>query len=282
MTFALRATRSRHSADRPLTDASSARSAPSTTSTSRCGCSTCSTRWAVPRDFGTDFSGQSVGAQMAARWPVTITLALTAWAIEILLGIGLGVLSPSSAAPSSTRRSWSARSWSRRPRVRPRRGPAAGVLVRLHWFPVGRRHRGWPTAYLLPAFVVALFGLAAVSAADPDSMIETLDADFVRTARAKDWHRVVCRRARDAELAHPHGDLPRHRPRLPDGRTVIVEGIFNPPRRRQPALPGIRSHEGAGRRRHLDRPNPGVPRHERARRPAARRTRPARRTGAAA
>ena len=35
--------------------------------------------------------------------------------------------------------------------------------VRLHWFPVAGVTAGWPTAYVLPAFVIALFGLAAVS-----------------------------------------------------------------------------------------------------------------------
>ena len=64
------------------------------------------------------------------------------------------------------------------------------------------------------------------------------------------------------------------------GGTVIIEGIFNLPGVGNLLFQGIRSHEGADRRRHLDRAHPGVPRHERARRPAARRPRPARPTGA--
>ncbi len=101
---------------------------------------------------------------MAARWPVTITLALTAWAIEILHGIGLGVLSALKrgtvldktvlvgtivvgAVPVFVL------------------GVALQLVfsVRLHWFPVAGATAGWPTAYLLPAFVVALFGLRGVS-----------------------------------------------------------------------------------------------------------------------
>ena len=43
-------------------------------------------------DLGTDFAGRSVSEQMADRWPVTVRLALPAWGVEAVVGIGLGVL----------------------------------------------------------------------------------------------------------------------------------------------------------------------------------------------
>jgi ABC-type dipeptide/oligopeptide/nickel transport system permease component len=43
-------------------------------------------------DFGTSIStGQSISSLMGQAWPVTLTLALTAWAIEIIVGVGSGI-----------------------------------------------------------------------------------------------------------------------------------------------------------------------------------------------
>ncbi|WP_223172043.1 ABC transporter permease [Microbacterium sp. NIBRBAC000506063] len=44
-------------------------------------------------DFGVDLTGRPVADQLAARWPVTITLALTAWVIQIVLGLAVGIVS---------------------------------------------------------------------------------------------------------------------------------------------------------------------------------------------
>ncbi|PYY62634.1 ABC transporter permease [Curtobacterium sp. MCSS17_011] len=198
-------------------------------------------------DFGTDFNGQSVGEQMASRWPVTITLALSAWALEIVLGIGLGVLSALKrgtvldktvlvgtivvgAVPVFVL------------------GVALQLVfsVRLHWFPVAGVTAGWPTAYVLPAFVIALFGLAAVSRLTRTSMIETLDADYVRTARAKGLApgRIVGVHVLRNSLIPTATYLATDLGYLMGG-TVIIEGIFNLPGVGNLLFQGIRSHEGA-------------------------------------
>ena len=41
-------------------------------------------------DFGTTFAGKPVCEIFLERWPVTVKLGLTAFVIEIVLGIGVG------------------------------------------------------------------------------------------------------------------------------------------------------------------------------------------------
>ncbi|MBN9184921.1 MAG: ABC transporter permease, partial [Microbacterium sp.] len=137
-------------------------------------------------DLGLDFHGRPLADQLAARWPVTFTLALTAWVIELILGLGLGLIAAI------------------------RRGTAVdqGILtvtiligaipvfvvgstaqlvfgVRLGWFPVAGTTQGWPTAYILPALVIAIFGLGAVARLMRNASVDALGSDFVRLVRAK-------------------------------------------------------------------------------------------------
>ena len=44
-------------------------------------------------DLGVDLTGRSIGPQLASRWPVTIALALTAWALQVVLGLLVGIVS---------------------------------------------------------------------------------------------------------------------------------------------------------------------------------------------
>jgi peptide/nickel transport system permease protein/oligopeptide transport system permease protein len=201
----------------------------------------------VRGDFGTDFNGESVGEQMASRWPVTITLALTAWVLEIVLGIGLGIV-------SALRRGTIVD-----------RGVLVGTIivgaipvfvlgvalqlvfsVRMRWFPVAGTTAGWPMAYVLPALVIALFGLTAVSRLTRTSMLETLDTDFVRTAKAKGLApgRIVGVHVMRNSLIPTATYLATDLGYLMGG-TVVVEGIFNIPGVGNLLFQAIRSHEGA-------------------------------------
>src|SRR5690606_28586671 len=115
-------------------------------------------------DLGVDLRGRSVSDQLADRWPVTIVLALTAWTIQIILGLAVGIVSAL-----------------RRGTIIDRGllvisialscipvfvlGISAQIVfgVRLDWLPVAGISDGWPLSYLLPSLVIALFGLASVS-----------------------------------------------------------------------------------------------------------------------
>lgn len=198
-------------------------------------------------DFGTTFTGQSVGEQMASRWPVTVTLALSAWVLEIVVGIGLGVVSAltrgtlidkailggtivASAIPVFV----------------------VGVTlqlvfaVRLDLVPVAGVTAGWPTAYLLPAIVIALFGLASVSRLTRASLLENLSSDYVRTAKAKGLApgRVVGVHVMRNSLIPTATFLATDLGYLLGG-TVIIEGIFNLPGVGNLLFGAIRAHEGA-------------------------------------
>ncbi|MFJ2175840.1 ABC transporter permease [Streptomyces sp. NPDC087851] len=197
-------------------------------------------------DLGTDFTGRSVSEQMAERWPVTARLALTAWAIEAVAGVGLGVL-------AALRH----RTWTDRAVLTFTIGAVSVPVfvlgytaqvvfgVRLQWFPVAGDGAGWPSAYLLPALVIAVFGLASVSRLVRAEMVENLRADYVRTALAKGLSRrrtVVVHVLRNSMvpaitcLAIDLGYLL--------GGTVIVEGIFNLPGIGQLLFQAIRGHAG--------------------------------------
>ncbi|WP_411700243.1 ABC transporter permease [Conyzicola sp.] len=197
-------------------------------------------------DFGVNFDDRQVSELMASRWPVTITLALTAWVIEIVVGIALGIVSAlrrgtlvdkgilattilTSAIPVFVV------------------GVAAQLVfsVRLEWFPVAGSTAGWPTSYILPALVIAAFGLASVSRLMRSSVIDNLGADYVRTATAKGLgdRRIIGVHVMRNSLIPAVTFLATDLGYLLGG-TVIIEGIFNLPGVGNLLFQAIKTHEG--------------------------------------
>ncbi|WP_223624298.1 ABC transporter permease [Microbacterium sp. EST19A] len=196
-------------------------------------------------DLGVDLRGRAVADQLASRWPVTITLALTAWTIQIILGLAVGIVSALkrgtiidrgllvisialSCIPVFVL------------------GITAQIIfgVRLDWLPVAGIREGWPLAYILPSMVIALFGLASVSRLVRGSMIENLDADYVRTARAKGIgeSRVVGLHVMRNSLIPTATFLATDLGFLLGG-AVVIEGIFNLPGVGNLLFLAIRDHE---------------------------------------
>ncbi|WP_104090400.1 ABC transporter permease [Arthrobacter sp. GMC3] len=197
-------------------------------------------------DFGLDFRGRSVSDQMAARWPVTIALALTAWAIELVVGIFLGVLAALKAGTAIDKAVlWSTIIFGAVP-VFVLAVTAQLVLgARLKLFPVAGIEAGWPMSYMLPALVLAVFGLAAISRLMRDSVIDNLRADYVRTARVKGLSRQrivgvhVMRNSMVPAVTYLATDLGSLL-----GSTIVVEGVFNLPGVGSLLFDAIRAHEG--------------------------------------
>jgi len=198
-------------------------------------------------DLGLDLTGRAVGDKLAARWPVTITLALTAWVLQIILGLAVGVLSALHRGRALDRGLLIASiALSCIPVFV--LGITAQIVfgVRLDWLPVAGIREGWPLSYLLPALVIALIGLAAVSRLVRGSMIENLEADYVRTARAKGIGegRVVglhvMRNSMIPTATYLATDLG-----FLLGGTVVIEGIFNLPGVGNLLFTAIRDHEAA-------------------------------------
>lgn len=139
----------------------------------------------VRGDLGTNFYGNSVAEELAARLPTTIKLALMAITIEAVIGIGAGVLAGI------------------------RRGKFVDSLVtvstlvlisipvfvigglsqlifgiKLGWFPVTAT-QGTFYSLIMPAFVLASVSIAYVARLMRTNLVENLRADYVRTAHAK-------------------------------------------------------------------------------------------------
>ncbi|TKR24109.1 ABC transporter permease [Cellulomonas hominis] len=200
----------------------------------------------VTGDLGTNFSGQSVAGRMESRWPVTITLALTAWGIEVVLGVLLGLFAGLRHGRTGDRFVLAGTILATSIPVFVVAVTAQLVLgVRLGWFPVAGTGDGWPTSYLLPAAVIAVFGLASVTRLMRGSVVDTLQSDFVRTLRAKGLRQRqvvgvhVLRNSAIPVLTFLAIDLGYLL-----GGTVVVEGVFNLPGVGQLLFQAIRAHEG--------------------------------------
>lgn len=197
-------------------------------------------------DLGTTFDGRSVVDRIAVRWPVSIALALTAWAFEVVIGVVLGLFAGL-----------------RQGRLFDRAVLAGTIIATsipvfvlgvslqlifglwLGWLPIAGTDAGWPMAYLLPALIIALFGLASVSRLMRGNVIDTMRSDFVRTLVAKGMPQRnivgvhVMRNAAAPVLTFLAIDLGYLL-----GGTVVIEGIFNLPGIGQLLFDAIRTHEG--------------------------------------
>lgn len=182
-------------------------------------------------NMGTDFLGREVSDIIARNWPTSIMLGVTAWVLQIIVGIPLGIWA------ALNRGGW--------------QDKLVGVLttlafavplfvvayvsqilfgVELGWFPVAGASAGWPVAFILPAAVLALLGLAAVARLTRTSLIENLSTDYVRTAIAKGMprNRVIVHHALRNSLIPVITFLGIEFGALLGG-AVIIEGIFNLP-----------------------------------------------------
>ncbi|AUZ88709.1 ABC transporter permease [Arthrobacter agilis] len=197
-------------------------------------------------DLGTTFDGRPVGDRMAARWPITITLALTAFAIEVVVGVILGLVSGLRNGGILDRTLLIGTILATSVPVFVLGVSAQLVFgLQLGWFPIAGAGAGWPTAYLLPATVIALFGLASVTRLMRGSVVDTLRSDFVRTLTAKGMPRRnvvgvhVMRNSVTPVLTFLAIDLGYLL-----GGTVVIEAIFNLPGIGALLFDAIRTHEG--------------------------------------
>lgn len=200
----------------------------------------------VQGNLGSDFTGEKVSTLISQRWPVTLKLGLTAWLLEALFGLALGLIAGL------------------------RRGGIADntilllttlvisvpvlvlaflgqylLAVKWHLFPVAGVSEGWPRSYILPAVILAALDLAFIARLTRTNLIENRRADFVRTAIAKGlgpWRVVGKHMLRNSlipvvtYLGLSFGYLM--------GGAVIIEGIFNLPGLGNLVFQSIQRQEG--------------------------------------
>jgi oligopeptide transport system permease protein len=196
-------------------------------------------------DFGQTFNGTPVSDIFAQKWPVSVTLALTAFGIEVLFGIGFGI--------------WAA---VRKGKIFDNLSLTGTLVVvaipvfvlgyvmqwvfgvKLHWVEPAGIQDGWPASYILPAIVLASLSLAYALRLTRQSLLEAFSSDFVRTARAKGLpgRKVMTRYSLRNSLIPVVTFLGADLAALMGG-AVITEGIFNIPGIGQQLYKSIRLHE---------------------------------------
>jgi ABC-type dipeptide/oligopeptide/nickel transport system permease component len=196
-------------------------------------------------DFGTTFSGREVREIIVERFPVTVRLAATAFLFQAAIGIGAGMLAA----------------------IR-RRSVIGGIVmmstlaviaipsfvlafvaqivfgVRLGILPVAGIRDGWQS-YVLPAAVLGSTSLAYLARLARTSLIDNLNADYVRTAIGKGLprRRVIVVHAMRNSLIPVVTLLGIELGSLLGG-SIIIEGIFNVPGIGQALFDAVQLREG--------------------------------------
>lgn len=200
-------------------------------------------RWlgdVVSGDLGTSlFNGRTVASELAARFPVTLSLALGAVVFAAAVGIPLGILAGTRPG-SLLDRALSI-------------GTSLGIalpdfflatamvvlfavnrdlLPAIGYVDLAENPVEWAEHLLMPWIALGVASAASLARQVRGSMIEVLDADYIRTARAKGLgeRRVLGRHALKNALTPAMTVLGLQFAYLLGG-TFIIESIF--------ALPGI-------------------------------------------
>ena len=182
-------------------------------------------------DFGENFHNRPVLDIMKEAWPVSVKLGLTAFSIEVVIGLSAGIL-------AGLRRGGFFDNFVLMTTTLLIAIPVfvlgfVGQLVfglKLQVFPISGLKDGWPYSYILPAMILAGIQLASLTRLVRTSLVENLRADYVRTAIAKGLprRRVVARHAFRNSLIPVVTLLGLDIGTLISG-AIITEGIFNIP-----------------------------------------------------
>lgn len=147
------------------------------------------TKWftsVIQGNFGRDFQGNLVSTIIGTALPYTVVLALTAFAMKIVIGVCLGV--------------WAGMNQGKLPdkvnlifTIFFLAVPGLIVAyfaqyvfgIQLRWFPVSGVKAGFPMAFILPALVLALETASPLARLTRTSLVEVLRSDYITTAKAK-------------------------------------------------------------------------------------------------
>lgn len=196
-------------------------------------------------DFGIDFRNRPVTDLLRQRLPVTIRLALLAFAFELVIGVGAGIL-------AGVRKG---KFFDNLVLISTLIVIAIPIFVlaflaqivfgvKLGWFPVSGIREGW-YSYLLPAMVLGSLSLAYIARLQRTSLVENLRADYVRTATSKGLsrRRVVGIHALRNSLIPVVTFLAIDLGALMGG-AIITETIFNLPGIGRAVFEGVQRQEG--------------------------------------
>jgi oligopeptide transport system permease protein len=196
-------------------------------------------------DFGSDFSGRPVTETIAQRLPVTVRLTVVAVIFETIFGVTAGILA------SLRRNSF----FDNLVLVSTTMLVSIPVFVlgflaqyvfgfKLGWFPIAGVADGW-VSYLLPGLVLASLSMAYVARLTRSAMLESLSADYIRTARAKGVGRtrIVLRHAFRNSLIPVVTFVGADIGALLGG-AIVTESVFNLPGLGRAIFDAVRAQQG--------------------------------------
>jgi oligopeptide transport system permease protein len=197
-------------------------------------------------DFGSDFRGRPVLDTVSQRLPVTAKLTLVAVLFETIIGLAAGLL-------AGIRRNGY---FDNLVLVSTTLIISIPILVlgffaqfifglKLGWFPIAGINDGW-YSYLLPGMVLASGSLAYVARLTRTSVAENMNADYVRTARAKGLpnRTVVLRHTLRNSLIPVVTFIGADIGALLGG-AIVTEAVFNIPGIGRAVFDAVRGQEGA-------------------------------------
>jgi ABC-type dipeptide/oligopeptide/nickel transport system permease component len=197
-------------------------------------------------DFGSDFHGRPVLDTVSQRLPVTAKLTLIAVLFETIIGIAAGLLA------GIRRNSF----FDNLVLVSTTLIISIPILVlgffaqfifglKLGWFPIAGITQGW-YSYLLPGLVLASASLAYVARLTRTSVAENLNADYVRTARAKGLpnRTVIVRHTLRNSLIPVVTFIGADIGALLGG-AIVTEAVFNIPGIGRAVFDAVKGQEGA-------------------------------------
>lgn len=137
-------------------------------------------------NFGSTFAGADIAEQLRLRIPVTLKLATLSLALQWIAGLLFGLY-------AGFRRNGLIDRMLLLSTLVVLAVPGlvlyfAGQYVfgvQLKWLPVSGVADGYPISYLLPAVCIAITGFAGMARLTRTSIVDTANADFVKTGRAK-------------------------------------------------------------------------------------------------
>ena len=197
-------------------------------------------------DFGSDFRGRPVLDTVEQRLPVTAKLTLVAVLFETIFGLAAGLL-------AGIRRNGY---FDNLVLVSTTVIISIPILVlgffsqyifglKLGWFPIAGINDGW-YSYVLPGLVLASGSLAYVARLTRTSVAENMNADYVRTARAKGLpnRTVILRHTLRNSLIPVVTFIGADIGALLGG-AIVTEAVFNIPGIGRAVFDAVRGQEGA-------------------------------------
>lgn len=197
-------------------------------------------------DLGVDLQGNEVADLVAASWPYTVQLGLTAWVLTAVVGVTLGTVA---GMRSGGLVDWMVLSLTTLVLGVPYFVLAyVGLIVfgvELGWLPTSGVRDGWPASYILPGLTLAMFGVPELARLTRASILQNRSADYVDTAVAKGLapRVITVRHILRNSLIPTVSVLGLSLGYMLSG-TVLIEGIFNIPGLGFIVFNGIRQQNG--------------------------------------